>query len=330
MSLRIVGLLAGVVFSGSCQTLQAEETPYTRYYSDVVSQATPVAGLIGKGVADGASDRYVKVDHDKDGRIVRAGLYVNHKLENFGRFGAAEIRIDYTDNQEIWTYWDAQGEPDSVWRICYRGLNFNTEGSVHKEVYTLDENNKRISLALFDENDNPTQTYYGAGRYDWEWQDEDTVIERRSGPDVSFIPVSHFFDFETTRISFDQRGIHWLLENIDQGVLKPAQYSGVAAVRFEYDEQMQEADYSFYDADDRITERGDYGPMPHGFARITNRFSESGDRFLEEQYLDAFNRLTNNSAGFARAVYDFDEDGNYTGTRFLTVDGAEVEYQRPY
>jgi len=302
----------------------------SEYFGTIVSQATPVVDFIGKNKTEATASQRVQFDYDDQGQLIRIRYYQNGVLTNLPRIGAAEVRIEYTGHQEVRTYWDASGNPDFLWRICYRGLNFATEGKVHKEVFTLDGKGRRVALDLFDEKDEPAETYYGSDHYSWTWLDNETVIEKRTGRNAHSIPLTHFFDFERTRISFDDLGIHWLIENIDaEGILTNGRISKTASVRFEYNTDLNEADYSFYNAQDRIAERGAYGPMPFGFARITNTFSDDG-RLLEEVYRDRFNQLVNNSAGFARAVYDYDENGTFKGTRFLSTNGDELEYRRPY
>lgn len=329
--MKISALLFTFVCIVVLQPAHAQSTMDPNYFDSIVSQATPVADFVGKRPTTVDAVRKVRIDRDDQQRVTRIRNFENDTLVNLGPIGAAEVRIEYAGDKEIRTYWDANGNPDTVWRICYRGLNFATEGDVHKEVFTLGEGGRRIGLQLYDHRGRPTNTYFGANSYEWTWLDDDTVIEVRSGTEKnSVVPLTHFFDFTRTRISFDERGVHWLLENIDgDGNLVNGDASNVAVVRFEYNAALNEADYSFYDAQDRITERGQFGSLPHGYARITNIFSDSG-RLVEETYKDRFNQLTNNSAGFARAVYDYDANAAFMGTRFVSVDGEKVEYERPY
>lgn len=329
--MRIFPYVAALFAFAAGQSASAEQAPAPQFFESIVSQATPVADFVGKRETSADAAGKVRFDYDDQHRPVRLRYLVDDALRNFGLIGAAEVRIEYDNDMEIRTYWDADGNPDQVWRICYRGLNFATEGAVHKESFTLDDKGRRIALALFDSQGRATSTHFGAASYRWNWIDDDTVIEVRSGAEgASDIPLTHFFDFTRTRISFDTRGIHWLLENIDRNNdLTLGAETNVAAVRFEYNAALNEADYSFYDASDRIAERRAYGPMPHGYARITNSFTNDG-RLLEEIYRDRFNQPVNNSAGFARAIYDYDENGAFVGTRFVSVAGDNVEYSRPY
>ncbi|MEL6362066.1 MAG: hypothetical protein AAFR21_13380 [Pseudomonadota bacterium] len=310
-----------------------ETATSTRWFRSIVSQATPVADFVGRGEFDASGstpEDGVRFSYDAQGRLIRIANYINGRPANLGSIGASAVRFEYPNGYEIRTYWDATGAADAVWRICYRGLEFSTEGTVHKEVFELDDQGRRSALRIYDKNGDPTNTHYGARDYTWVWLDDNKVIEMRQGPGVVPIPMTHFFDFNLTRITFDGRGIHWLIENVEEnGDLLSATTSGVAAVRFEYNETMNEADYSFYDADDRITERRSYGCMPHGYARITNSFGEDG-RLLEEAYRDRFNQLTDNSDGFARATYDYDDQGQFVSTRFISLDGSLIDYSRPY
>ncbi len=298
----------------------------TAFFTSIVSQATPNAPIIGKFPVSADAPSHLRFDYDSQGRVIQVSHFNDGDLTRNRLLGAAEVRIEYREDAEIRTYWNADGSPGTVWRICYRGLDIDAPGTVHKEVFRLDTEGRRVALELYGRNGAPPTAQLGAARYDWRWLDADTVLERRSGANDSITPpVSHYFDFALTRFSFDGRGIHWLIENVNEaGDLQEAGASGVAAVRFQYTEAGNEADMSFYDAEDRITHRRHYGAMPYGYARITYTFNND-NRAIEERYLDRENQLIDHSGGVARIVYIYDDNNAFLRSERYNAHGALVE-----
>lgn len=89
------------------------------FVESVVSQATPVADIVTRGRVDAEAPRRLKIETDDTGRIVNIKSYRDGVLSTRSGFDAAEVRIEYPNGQEIRTYWNEKGEPDTVWRVCY-------------------------------------------------------------------------------------------------------------------------------------------------------------------------------------------------------------------
>lgn len=292
-------------------------------YRDIVSQATPVADIIGRLPAQPSDTAFHVFERDPQGRVIRVTYCANGEAAPSPDINAAQIAVAYKAGIEIRSYWGADGAPATVWRIGYNGLSRNTEGGVHREIYQLDDQDRRIAMTLEAIDGGPVQTPLGQARYAWVWESPNAVVESRFDQDGRLAAMTHFFDFRTVRILFDGLGLHERLDNLVDGVVAPAPASGVAVATLDYDVHSRETGLAFFTAQGQAFVRRQFGDRPYGFASMRYDFDSQG-RLTHIRHFGPDGELIDTSAGYAidRYIYSGAGETQNVQVERIRADGS--------
>lgn len=262
----------------------------TAYYRQLrynhISPYLAISGIhpIDQSTAKSTSHYVFKYDDSGNLSEVINNHYHTVKKHPLASLGVYKLVIEYKDGKEIRTFFDPNGK------------RISNDRKVYKEVFYYDQNQLKTKLKFYDLEDVPMESNWAIAEYHWK-QKEDFVIERRFNLKKEMVNVSPYFEFGVTGIRMDKNGIpkgHYNLN--DQ--LKVANNSiGVAYYQDRFDAQGNHIEYSYYDADDRLTLN------QWQFAVGKKSYDELGNNILLEQF-DTEGKLTRSRAVYSNATIE--------------------------
>lgn len=309
----VIGLLALMSYASStyADTLQ--------YYRHMVFRESPMENLRGRHEVN-AEQAKTSLHHrfrlDEKGRTIEVSRMVGDKLtRNIGSFEgffwwAPQVRIEYTADREIRSFYNEAGE-----RIA-------AHGPVWRMEFKLDAQGRRSSLHYFDKNDKAVDGYWGIHRYEWTYPEPGVVIENRYKQNGEPAPLRPDFLFQRVRMEFGHDDLLDMMLNIDANGKLVATNSGSAVDRIVYDPWLNFVRWQVYDTERRP--RNGNAPMlaigEHvydglGQARMLRGFGEQGeDRALADME--------------GPMTFEYDERGNQTRQQSRNMKGELLHEAR--
>ena len=232
-------------------------------------------------------------DHDEQGRLVAISHQMgdvvianNGNWDSFIWF-APQVRIAYGDNTETHTYFNATGE------------QIHAHGRVWQARYTLDADGRRVALAFFDEDGEPSENAWNVHSYDWRPSDDGHIFERRYNLTGEMQPIRPVFHFYEVKLEYDTDGRIAFVRNYGTDHTPTNNDSGAGIDRITYDLDGNFVRWQVYDTQGNPVEGN--RPMVHlgehlydddgnkiglrGFDRYGNEIPfESGELYSLNEY----------------------------------------------
>ncbi len=276
------------------------------YYATIPLRESPYPGK--QGVIRLTKDEAMELNHyqfvyNKNFKLKSISFCLGNELINPNHtsnyfFTTSQQKFEYIDNLEIRTFFDRFG-------------NQRTQRKAFAEIYTLDALGKYKSLHFEDDNGNQIENSWGISKYEWEIQNDGSVIENRhnlKGEDKALRPG---FEFYTIRLHFDQNGFLALMQNIGKNDNLVENSSGVAQDKLHFDKDGRWLGWTVLDKNDQI-KRGN-GPNVAKGINIPDRYGyESSIRYED---IDGTSII--NAHGFWGGKRYYDKYGNYDFTHFI-------------
>ena len=253
MKKSIIALVLTAVVSSSA--LYAAETEHFRH---LMFRETPFAtykGIHPISESESKSAVHYEFTYDDNGRVSQISRKFNDKLvralgvwDSFIWF-APQVKIDYQQGKETHTYYDLSGKQTQA------------HGNVWRAVYTLGENNQRISLAFFDKDGKPTESEWNVHQYQWRPSDDNHIFEKRvnlAGEQQKFRPE---FEFYEVKLEYDQNGQLAFVRNLGTDHTPTNNSSGAGIDRITYDLAGNFVRWQVYDKNGNAVEGN--RPMVH-------------------------------------------------------------------
>ncbi|NVJ50534.1 MAG: hypothetical protein HWE11_09120 [Gammaproteobacteria bacterium] len=194
-----------------------------KHYRHIMFRESPYAAYRGIHPIDVATSQAVQhyeFAYDPAGRLTRVSQKLGDKRiaahgtwDSFIWF-APEVRIEYTDNQEVHTYYGLDG------------AQIEAHGKVWRAVYSLDKQGQRRALAFYDRAGEPVESEWQVQRYEWRVAKDGQIFERRfnlSGelaklrPELEFYEVKLEYDFDGKLMFMRNYGLNHELTNNETG-----------------------------------------------------------------------------------------------------------------
>ena len=251
----------------------AAAEPQTRYYRQLVynhvSPYVPIRGIYEISPETAQTAPHYVFRRDEQGRLREI---INHNMENepwrnhpLTQLQVYRTLLTYTDNQEIRTFFDAEGHPIVNIRGAYR------------EVYSYDAGGFKYALEFFDINDQPAVSNWGISRYTWA-KVKDWVVEKRLGLAGELMPVSPYFPFFITGLQFTANGFPLAHYNLNEDLNVTDNKDGVAVYRDQYDAGGNHLEFAYYNA------KGEAVLTASKFAKCRKVYDEFGNVVRLEYY----------------------------------------------
>ena len=211
---------------------------------------------IGAEVATRSSHYIFK--YDKNNRLIEI---INHHYEqerkhHLTHFNVYRVEIRYEENEEIRIFYD---------KLERRMTNMR---GVYKEVFTY-KNGFKSRLDFFDLKNQPMESNWKIASYQWK-ASKDWIIEKRYNLNGEEVPLSPYFNFQTTAIEYDQRGFPKAHYNLNADLEITNSNFGVAVYKDIYDEDGNHIKWSYHNAKDELT------PSPWEYAVAEKSYNENG------------------------------------------------------
>lgn len=194
-------------------------------------------------------------DHDEQGRLVaithQMGDVVIANNGNWDSFiwFAPQVRIAYGDGTETHTYFNAAGE------------QIHAHGRVWQARYTLDADGRRVALAFFDEDGEPSENAWNVHSYDWRPSDDGHIFERRYNLAGEMQPIRPVFHFYEVKLEYDTDGRIAFVRNYGTDHTPTNNDSGAGIDRITYDLDGNFVRWQVYDTQGNPVEGN--RPMVH-------------------------------------------------------------------
>jgi len=274
---------------------------------------------------EAASTNHYEVNYDSEDRISKITHLSKGLLNDSSYIGVAVVEMEYEDTRFIRRYFNQNNEPAGVRRHYYgRG-----DQNIHKEVFEIDDLGRRESLTFYDVNDQQVESGFGSYRFEWETLEDGSFIQRALKKNGEINIFMDYFDFLITHIFLDENGYLDLVKNYGRRGrdLVPSEKKKAAYVDFFFDEYGNEESYSFHDEQGNLVNRGDTGFGSFGYAKvryIRKTPSKGINDGYETIFFDENNRQTTPSDGIARQVDHFNDNGDYSGTEYYSLNGEKL------
>ncbi len=309
---RTVFFLLLIAFSALAS---AQSTHYYRNLAGIISPILEYKGRIPLTESVLTDAAYYAFEVDSEGRVANIRYFVAGLLNNDSYFGAAIVRYQYLPDKIIRTYFDQEEQPTIMWRHYYGG------GDIHKEVFLLNDQGKKVALQLFDEEDNRVTDLLGHHSFNWDYPEEGIVVQTQKNQAGDLLYITDFFDFTRVGITTDYRGYLKRITNLDaSGNLLNADSTGAAYVDFTYDSYGNEVAYPHYNQDHERINRGPYGYL-HGMCEFT--YEPQGDlamgldTAIVQVYKDAEGQAITDPGGLYKAIYHYNELRRFAGVSYF-------------
>lgn len=306
--------------------------PKEQYFRHIMFRETPYAPYRGihqlESIANPNVAHY-EFSYDEQGRVKEIRYQIkdnfirqNQVWDSFIWF-APNVKIQYQENQEIHSYYNAEGK------------RIEAHGAVYRAVYDLDDSGKRTALSFFNEQGEPSQSEWNVHRYEWRVADG-KVFEKRFNLAGEQQPLRPEFKFYEISLEYDSDGKLTFVRNLGLDGTPTNNDSGAGIDRITYDHEGNFIRWQVYDKDGSPVEGN--RPMVHlgehlydeygnkvglrGFDRFGNRIPFSWGSF---EHVNKYNRLGNQ---VEHAMYN--QDGSLTSRMSVQYasDNTKIEWLR--
>ena len=304
-------LLAFITFLLSCsfstaQTSREGDKNRTEYYSMIPLRESPYPvfqGIIRLSEEEAMTRNHYRFQYDSQFRLESVSFWLGDRLRNPNHtanyfFTSPMLKIEYSHNQEVITYYDRHG-------------NQTTQRGAYRSVYSLDEKGRRTSLHYEDAEGNPVVNGWDISNYTWEHQNDGSVIEGRYNAEGTLMSLRPHFEFHRIRLYYDQNGFLALMQNIDETGELLENSTGVAQDKLLFDSQGRWMGWNVLDANHEL-HRGN-GPNVAKGINIPDAYGYE----TSIRYEDVDGTALINSHGFWGSKRYYDKYGNYSYTQFI-------------
>ena len=308
--MRLVSTLLLMGMLGLSNGLKAEEV-FSDYYSTLSFREGPYAphkGVHRLTQVQSKTRNHYRFDYDSRGRIERISFALGEKLRKPNHtanyFWLATVEeYQYKNNQQIVTYRDQNNK-----RIEVRG-------GVSTSHYQLDKQGRRVELIFRNKKGEPIDNSWQINSYQWEHQNDGSIIETRRNISGEKINLRPGFEFTHVRLSYDVNGFTSLMQFVDENGKNIATETGFAQDRFTMSRFGELERYDVLNIDDQIVSANMQG-IASGLVSFTDYGYESSS-----SYLNSKGEPTRNDYGWWRSHRQYDQFGNMTTNAFQDLDG---------
>ncbi|GHF19268.1 hypothetical protein GCM10017044_12280 [Kordiimonas sediminis] len=249
-------LLLSVVMSAAIWSTNASaEQEHFRHMMFRESPYAPYRGIYPMDGKDTEKAVHYEFSYDDEGRVTR----ISHKLDDqtvplHGGFDtfiwfAPEVRIAYSDGQEVHTYYGTDG------------VQIHAHGQVWRAVYSLDADGNRTSLEFFDKDGAPSANAWNITRYEWRPSEDGHIFEKRFNPAGEQEKMRPVLEFYEVKLEYDRDGKLSFMRNYGLDHTPTNNSSGAGIDRITYDLNGNFIRWQVYDKDGNAVEGN--RPMVH-------------------------------------------------------------------
>ncbi len=279
---------------------------FTEYYSIIPLRESPYPffqGILRLSKNEAMTRNHYRFTYDNLFRLESISFWAGDKLRKSNHtanyfFTAPMQKIEYADKKEIITYYNRFG-------------NQTRQRGVHKSVYSLDKNGRRIALHYEDNKGVIIENSWGISNYKWNHQDDGSVIESRYDLKGKLKSLRPQFDFFRIRLYYEQNGLLALMQNIDEKGVLVENNSGVAQDKLHFDNEGRWLGWTVLNAKNQI-HKGN-GPNVAKGINIPDQYGYE----TSIRYEDVDGSSIINSHGFWGGKRFYDNYGNYKITQFI-------------
>lgn len=200
---KIIFLSLSVLF---CLNADSQSVEFYRHLT--MNHMTPrmeLTGLHRISEVAAAEVAHYKFSYDEEMRLSEIinshpSVRGQHPLSDIGAY---RVLIEYPDNRETRTYFDASGNQIQNMR------------QVSKEISEFDAAGFKKGLTYYDEQDRPIESSWGVAEYKWS-KYGDKVLEKRYDLDGNPQILAPFFSLGSTLIEYGENGLITGQYNVDE------------------------------------------------------------------------------------------------------------------
>ncbi|MCR9248886.1 MAG: hypothetical protein NXI20_00625 [bacterium] len=245
--------------------------PSTLYYANMSGVVSPyleyrLQGEITKTLADSIG-RFYKVKLDEKDRLQEIQFFKRNQPSSDSYFKAHQVRYQYSNNETTRAYYDESGAKTIMWRHYYQG------GNIHKEIYGLDENGRKLELILRDTSDIAVSSGSGVYQYTWQHIDQYKVLQTHHDSIGNSTIFRAEIPFERLFLKIEEKGFEHSLTRVNKNNIPEEHPSeGYATLQLIFDEYGNEIGWSHHDTEMQLV-------------NLQNEFNHSKCLF-EKEYFD--------------------------------------------
>lgn len=252
-------------------TTLAQSNINTKYFRHLrYNHVSPFLDLAGtypleKLKADATSHYIFKYDNNE--RIIEIinNHYHTEKQHPLASLGVYKVKIDYSKNKEIRTFFDKNGK-----RIV-------NDRNVLKEVYSYNKKGVKSKLQFFNLDDKPMESNWGIAEYSWS-EHKKLIIEKRYNLKNEAVSLSPYFKFGTTGILLNKKGFPKAHYNLNDKLQVVVNEKGTASYHDIYDAKGEHVTCSYHD------EKGNLVTNQWGFAYGEKEYDSIGNQIGLAQF----------------------------------------------
>lgn len=286
---------------------QQNSASFETKYSQLPFRETPFADI--KGIfplteAQAQNRKHYVLRHDGLGRVTEMKFVLNENVValNINKnvvTHAPHIKIQYTDNKEIRSFFDQFNKP-------------TLSNGAYREVFELDDNGQRKSLYFLNEQDQRVSNNWDIFEYKWEIDKRGTVVEQRFNQRGQPAEIRPGFPFFCIKLHYDQRGYLAMMENYGLDCQSLTQNTMNAAQdKLIYNAQGFMTAWNVYDGNEQRAK----GNGPNVATGIMEH--DAFGNTTREYYLDELGNQMHNAYGWFDSIATYDQHGNMV-SRFNT------------
>lgn len=320
MSLYVFLLLSFLHFSNPKESAGAERNDdfATYYYSSIQFVETPLSPMLGSISLqkDKAMQRYhYRFIYDELHRLQSVSFYngetPRHPNHTANLFTLAH-RMDYayTGNSETIRFYDEEGRPRAVLGDCYA------------MVYSQNELGFRNQLHFLDKNGNKVENSWGIYFYQWDYQNDGSVIENRFNQNGEGVSIRPSFEFHRLRLRFNHLGQIALMQNIDEQGRLVENQSGASQDRITMNAEGNFLEWNVLNNRGAL-EKGNGPDVAIGKQSFNAYGYEIGIAHQDEQ-----GKYMENHYGIIKSKTQFDRFGNMIERRFFNENDQPTLHAR--
>ena len=315
-AIMMVVLVAGFTMSCNQTTQNNEEEAVVenaesnvKFYRHTLFSETPydlVKGTHELTAEQAAEINNYKFTFDSLQRLSTIEFNRNDVLLAYSRVGGSKVVIEYSDNQEIHTYFNKDNE------------QIATPSKVYTAVYDLNENGVRVGLKFMDEAGNSVENRNKITSYTWSILEDGMVKENRFNLAGEEVVLNESCPFYELRFSYDENGFATRMANYTGDSLYNCTAEncgdvGVSYFTFTNDEKGGLLDFGVYSMD------GEFSNLFFGWARFTHKLDENG-YVIERTYFDQNEEYMQEARSPIRQ-YTYDVHGSVVEIKMLNKEG---------
>lgn len=238
--------------------------------------------------------RFTAVYNNNNQELENAYYGTDGQLTVNSSCGYAMLTMQYLENGKCsgWTYYGADGEPVTLPSVGYASI-----------IKTYDEAGRIVAEAYLDQDGQPVLSGKGYAktimRYDGRGN---CTLQSYYGTDDR-LRIPAFTSYASVERAFDEAGRIISERYLDTNGRQIACGYGYAKTTWAYDGSGNCTECRYYASDGELIIR-----PSTGYAAFRRRFDSSG-RLIEEEYLDADLERVTTVFGYAKALYEYDEEG---------------------